>query len=52
MIKEWFKENNDTTNSCMVNCKYNNRFTKWEVLTIDNDKTIPTELEIIKKLEN
>lgn len=52
MIKEWFKENNDSTNSCMVNCKYNIRFTKWEVLTIDNDKTIPTELEIIKKLEN
>jgi len=51
LIKDWFKENETTDKHCIVNCKYNTRFNKWEVLSIE-DKNMPSEWDFIKNLEN
>ncbi len=51
LIKEWFSDTENTNKNCIVNCKYNTRFNKWEVLSIE-DKNMPSEWDFIKNLEN
>ena len=53
LIKAWFNDNkSNSTKNCIVNCNYNTRFNKWEVLSIEENKNIPSKYDFIKKLEN
>jgi hypothetical protein len=51
LLKSRFEEKKG---NCFVNCKYNDRFKKWEVIEIIDDKSvsIPSDYDTIKKYEN
>lgn len=50
ILKKWFNDNTNT--SCIVKCKYNTKFSKWEVLDINNDTNIPSNYNNVIKYEN